>query len=124
MSFSLNIENTVSILAGFMVLSIILYYIVTLIYYLKVVKKLDKVIFSHGIDKDQFDLFYRRFNDYKKAVFNPSFFTEKKKVYIFDPKILEGRTTKSDKKIMKLHTFFYRVALIFVALLVIFSSFT
>jgi len=124
MSFSLNIENTVSILAGFMVLSIILYYMVTLIYYLKVVKKLDKVILSHGIDKDQFDLFYRRFNYYKKAVFNPSFFTEKKKVYIFDPKILEGRTTNSDRQIMKLHTFFYRVALIFVALLVIFSSFT
>lgn len=121
MPFQLNIENIVSILAGVMLLSIILYYIITLIYYLKVVRKLDKIILAHGIDKDQFDLFYRRFNYYKKAVFNPKFFTEKRKHYIFDPKILEGKIKFIDKKIMKTHTFFYRLSLFFVALVALTS---
>lgn len=99
----------------FMLLSII----TTFIYYLKVVRKVDKIILSHGIDRDQFDQVYLRFTYYKKAVFKPDFFTEKRKYYIFDPKILEGKTTPSDKKIMKLHTYFTRCAYIFIALVAI-----
>lgn len=101
------------------ILFIFLSLISTFIYYLKVVRKIDKIILSHGIDRDQFDQGYMRFTYYKKAAFKPDFFTERRKHYIFDPKIIEGKITFTDKKIMKLHTLLYRAALVFLALLVI-----
>ncbi|SBS25604.1 hypothetical protein MSP8886_00326 [Marinomonas spartinae] len=107
------------LLCCFGMLFILLSIISTFIYYLKVVQKIDKIVLSHGIDRDQFDQGYLRFTYYKKAVFKPDFFTEKRKYYIFDPKIIEGKITPTDKKIMKLHTFLYRAALVFLALLVI-----
>ncbi|SBS39650.1 hypothetical protein MSP8887_03925 [Marinomonas spartinae] len=87
------------LLCCFGMLFILLSIISTFIYYLKVVQKIDKIVLSHGIDRDQFDQGYLRFTYYKKAVFKPDFFTEKRKYYIFDPKIIEGKITSIDKKL-------------------------
>lgn len=104
------------ILAAFMFLFMLLTIIATFFYYVKVVRKIDKIILTHGIDRDQFDQGYLRFNYYKKAVFNPDFFTERRKMYIFDPKIIVGKITITDKKIMKAHTYINRVTFILIGL--------
>ncbi|SBS39653.1 hypothetical protein MSP8887_03927 [Marinomonas spartinae] len=70
------------LLCCFGMLFILLSIITTFIYYLKVVRKVDKIILSHGIDRDQFDQVYLRFTYYKKAVFNLIFYRKKKILYI------------------------------------------
>lgn len=113
MPFNLNSSDIVALFAIVMFLSILLSFLTTFIYYLKVVRKIDSIIYAYDIDRDQFDLGYARFILYKKAVFQPDFFaTERRKKNIFDPKILEGKITKNDKKIMKWHTYFFRFSLI------------
>ncbi|SBS25599.1 hypothetical protein MSP8886_00324 [Marinomonas spartinae] len=117
MPFTLTNSDIVGIFGFLAFLCLLFAIIMTIIYYFKIVRKIDNVLYKNGIDINNFDLFYARFILYKKAVFQPDVIEKRKN--IFDPKLLSGMITSCDKKIMKWHSYFYRSSYILFAIALI-----
>ncbi|SBS25596.1 hypothetical protein MSP8886_00323 [Marinomonas spartinae] len=119
-----NISIIINILALIMTLSLFLTSILTVVYYFKIVRKIDTILASHGVDKDGFDITWGRFKLYKRAILTPDFFDKDElKERLFDPELFLKKITPIDRKIIKTRAFFSTSFIVTLIFLIIYDSF-
>ncbi|QUX90123.1 hypothetical protein CYL31_01345 [Marinomonas sp. A3A] len=78
-----------------------LYLICVLAYWLKVVRKIDNILASHGNPPENFDIFWGRTMLYMHGTFWPKHFVKSgRKEKLFDPFLFIGSVTYFDKFLM------------------------
>lgn len=112
MYFSLC-DNQYIFIASTMTLSLIFNMFFILIYRLRVVKKIDRILIKNGINKNNFDILSGRHILYVWATFFPKIFCRSgRQERLFNPELFRHEMTFFDKAIMLSHWFFLFVFII------------